>query len=443
MNESQLLDHGLRLTPDQEIIAEALLEELSTQKFFKAARLETWNILCANLIYAGQGYRLAVPMSPNSWKKKERYCCIGPSVIQDIQLLAEHDYIGLFPGNEKLERCTRIHARKKFAMQFLTNESTKWVDYFPPDFVVLKKTTIEYRDYEDPKTGKSKKRKIVKKVPINYKDTRETIKIRNILRENYFVNKAYRIQLHDPQYGAMNLVSALHASFTNDFKHGGRFYTSTECGYQQQESSLRPYIRINEQPTTELDFSALSIHMLYAMKGKQLEGDPYTQVLEGADVTEDELKILRKYFKKVLQAALNAGSEGAAVSSANFELFDTWFDGDSDDDESECGEPKVGGREIKKLLDSVGLDGKSIIEKFKQVHKPISEYFGSGIGLELQKKDSQIALRVINHFSKKRLPVLSIHDSFIVQERHRDELAMVMEQSYKAVMGEKFTCPIK
>ena len=53
-----------------------------------------------------------------------------------------------------------------------------------------------------------------------------------------------------------------------------------------------------------------------------------------------------------------------------------------------------------------------------------------------------IALDVINHFAKQGIPILSVHDSFIVQGRYKDELKRIMQQMYrKHTKG--FRCPIK
>jgi hypothetical protein len=50
--------------------------------------------------------------------------------------------------------------------------------------------------------------------------------------------------------------------------------------------------------------------------------------------------------------------------------------------------------------------------------------------MELFNKDSKMALFIIQHFSKKGVPIFPIHDSFIVQEKYRDELKMVMQKAY-------------
>jgi hypothetical protein len=49
--------------------------------------------------------------------------------------------------------------------------------------------------------------------------------------------------------------------------------------------------------------------------------------------------------------------------------------------------------------------------------------------------DSKIALDVINHFAKKNISILSIHDSFIVQAQYKIELYNTMKAVYKKHTG--------
>jgi hypothetical protein len=75
---------------------------------------------------------------------------------------------------------------------------------------------------------------------------------------------------------------------------------------------------------------------------------------------------------------------------------------------------------------------KELKEKIMDVHKPIARYLckGKETGLKLMNKDSKIALDVINHFIKQRIPILCMHDSFIVERKYADELEKVMKNTY-------------
>ena len=73
--------------------------------------------------------------------------------------------------------------------------------------------------------------------------------------------------------------------------------------------------------------------------------------------------------------------------------------------------------------------------KIEQKHSKIADQFYSGVGVKLQNIDSQIALGVVTHFAKKDIPVLPVHDSFIIAKEHKDDLGIVMQTEYCAVCG--------
>lgn len=55
--------------------------------------------------------------------------------------------------------------------------------------------------------------------------------------------------------------------------------------------------------------------------------------------------------------------------------------------------------------------------------------------------DSQIADNVLHYFTKKDIPCLCVHDSFIVPVKYKDELENVMKEEYRKEMG--FDCVVK
>ena len=55
--------------------------------------------------------------------------------------------------------------------------------------------------------------------------------------------------------------------------------------------------------------------------------------------------------------------------------------------------------------------------------------------VKLQYIDSVISEKVMGHFLKPAIPILGIHDSFIVPENYKDELDGVMKECYKNRFG--------
>ena len=62
-------------------------------------------------------------------------------------------------------------------------------------------------------------------------------------------------------------------------------------------------------------------------------------------------------------------------------------------------------------------------------HPTIGEALGADKGVELMKVDGSLTAKVIHHFIKKNIPVLSIHDSCLIQSQYTGELRTVMRKT--------------
>jgi len=167
---------------------------------------------------------------------------------------------------------------------------------------------------------------------------------------------------------------------------------------------LRACMRINGEPIVELDYSALHIRMLYHMEGIDYREDPYVALCSN--------KGERKIYKLVQLVSINSDDEKQAIMAIRKEL-----------------------RENRIPFDITNNSLIRCLQKFKDVHKPIAKYLNTGIGLELQNLDSQIAERVLMAMTERQIPCLPVHDSFIVPARHEDRLREAMMRSYMELMG--------
>jgi hypothetical protein len=76
-----------------------------------------------------------------------------------------------------------------------------------------------------------------------------------------------------------------------------------------------------------------------------------------------------------------------------------------------------------------------MVARFDAAHDRINKYFCSDIGLKLQYLDSQITSDILDYFLEREIPVLPIHDSYIVAEQCEEELYEVMKEKYRDHMG--------
>jgi len=180
---------------------------------------------------------------------------------------------------------------------------------------------------------------------------------------------------------------------------GGRLYGSW---WEECPSELRKYIVINGQPTIELDYSGIHINLLYAREGinyVETGDDPYT--LEGYPH--------RKLNKHVMLISINAQDTDACLQAAWAKL-------------SPLDRRNYGVTSYEPL--------REILNALKAKHSRIAAYIASGEGIKLQYQDAQIALTIIEEHTKLRIPILSVHDSFISTALYAPFLRERMKVAY-------------
>lgn len=202
----------------------------------------------------------------------------------------------------------------------------------------------------------------------------------------------------------MSKYQYLHRVFNVFPDLGGRFYGANHITMPKK---VRRCIFINGSPTTELDFGAHHIRMLYHYYlNMPYTEDPYKELCKD---NPDE----RAIYKRVLLVAINAKDEKTAVKGIRKKL---WQDGIRYDltDES-----------IMVCLDKV-----------KKHHPSIARFIHSGIGLQLQYYEGCIVAMVLSSMLKEGIPCLPIHDSFIIPAEYEDLLRKAMVEAYQKVIGD-------
>ena len=171
-------------------------------------------------------------------------------------------------------------------------------------------------------------------------------------------------------------------------------------------SSERERIQINGQPVVEIDFSAMQIGLLYARKGIDYWGtydrDPYT--LEG----HEGEGCYRQLCKDCMTYMVACESKDKAIATTSYYL------------------PRSYPEASKELP-------KQLINQLEAMHADIADCFYQGLGGSTQYQDSEIAMSILRHFTEKGIPVLGIHDSFIIERTYRNELEEKMMDSYSGV----------
>ena len=202
----------------------------------------------------------------------------------------------------------------------------------------------------------------------------------------------------------------------SSFTESGRFYGGF---WQRIGEDHRKKILINDEETRELDFSSLHPVLAYANAGVDYWKEypnvgPYDIPVDGID----DSKVAREIVKKLLLLALNASDQASL-----FKAFRSEFDYSLLEETFSFPDAV-----LSKILDSI-----------KAKHPVIADQIATGAGTMLMNLDGKIVEFVIKRFLASNTPVLSVHDSFIVQTSQRDKLQTAMKDAWVFVTGQEVT----
>lgn len=183
-------------------------------------------------------------------------------------------------------------------------------------------------------------------------------------------------------------------------KLGGRFYHGW---WQHVPSHVRQHIEIDGYKTVEIDFSGMSLRLLYAKDRLPLalDADVYDLGFNDWQGSNDPR---RKIIKKFVNAAFNDENEVYKVDADDLKLL---------------------GLKTQNDLRTMFYD------KHQAVN--IDDKIKDGWGLRSQYLDSEIALRVLHAFALDDIPVLPIHDSFIIRLGYKSDLQQEMLKAFDEV----------
>lgn len=259
---------------------------------------------------------------------------------------------------------------------------------------------------------------------VEYKDTPETIRMREELKEyNSLISNTYiDIPILDDPWIIRGMdrrgretkvpVDPYHQSARrvfnrSDWSCGGRFYGPW---WQQIGSTWREKICINDTPTVEVDFKGMHVAILAAQAGVGIPQDAYALppgVIEGTTVEEQ-----RKIIKKLILVALNAKSRKTAFNS----FREDW----------------PAGHKAKTLTNA---ELEEVLRVYIEHYPFMEEHLGADKGIRLMNLDSQIIALVQRELTERNIPVLTVHDSAIIDYTHVGLLKQVMTEASMKVVG--------
>jgi hypothetical protein len=195
--------------------------------------------------------------------------------------------------------------------------------------------------------------------------------------------------------GDLSAIS-LYRVFKYNWRSGGRIYGGW---WMSLPRTVRPYLRINNSPVVELDYKTLHPLLLYQRVEAPMPDDPYV-VDEWASLNMRELG--KRTFNRLLNRKEPDPARRLKIKAA------------------------AGDKEILKKTPF-----KLYLSSFTYRLSAIKHWFGTAEGIKLQYEDSVLALRVLRSMEEQGIPVLPIHDSFIVAEEKEEQLRTAMEEAFQ------------
>jgi len=337
-----------------------------------------------------------------------------------VTLQALH-FINVFKGAQN-KHITRIYPNKRLEV-FFDTLGLRWSRQIPNEHEHL----VVLRDLRFPDSSDPKKRKL--KIDLDLPLTNQVIEARNNLyRINSLLTEhCISLDLDDAQLLVLSNQmakrkredgnniddeeSAKKLNFFNvqmrrifsrgSLEKGGRFYGGW---WQGLPGLYRPHILIDGKKVAEVDYGTISLRILYAKKNIDvpIERDLYDI---GLDNWQGKTDPRRDAIKTYINAALND-------ENGSYRLDKT-------------------------QQQTTGHTHEQLKEKVASAHMPIADEFNSGVGLETQFWDSQIAERVMLQMADEGHVVLPIHDSFIVRLGYEYRLREVMLEVFLDIVGKE------
>ncbi|MEY8099841.1 hypothetical protein AB9F29_21000, partial [Falsihalocynthiibacter sp. S25ZX9] len=361
---------------------------------------------------------IGVSMSVNAWKTNSRYNALHLSkkLVPIIQSLHDANLIDMAKGSysapgAKGNRTTRIRAAEImqgwFAKAKFDREDIGRAE--GEEVIILKDKNNKQIEYEDtPETDKM----------------REEVLAYNELIASSFIDIP---SLEDPtiepvEEGDTYAIRVdggpprLRRIFSrSDWQMNGRFYGGW---WQRINGDWRSQIFINDEPTVEVDFQGLHINLLYAEIAEELVGDPYDLSPIKFHAYPDEM--VRNIVKRLVLTSLNAKDKSSAYKAFRNGFSNTHW---------------------AKQATDIQID--KFLNAFLARNPKISDYLFSDKGIQLMRIDSDITAHIHSHFTEQGIPVLSVHDSYIVEYRRVTELRVAMAKASEAVVGRALPTSIK
>ena len=255
------------------------------------------------------------------------------------------------------------------------------------------------------------------KEDIEFKMTADLQRMKDVVQALNKMNHKHVILDGDGQ-SLSNIYTRI---FNESFEYGGRFYRADILSLHNHISNQRLDVSIDGYPVVEVDYQNLHFRIAAILEGVDMQYVPfdvYTAVLD-----DPSNKVDRRIVKVAVNIMFNCTSKESAKRAIQGEINAL-----TDED---------------KIKYSIG-SARSVISLIEQEYWEFEELFyrEDSYGRILQNKDSNLASSILEEFTKKEIPILCVHDSFIVAKQHLGLLCETMSCKFKESFNTKADVPL-
>lgn len=365
--------------------------------------IRTLNVIFANLLACARKGQLLVysrnTSASSSAKKK-----INPRrVIKAIDFLVEKGYISNVKGQAHPDpdkrRVSYILPTEKFFSFFD-------VQAMHPTYEEFYLDTCSVVELRNPK-----------KKPIPFRSTEMTQEMETLIRKLNKINEQSDIR---DQNG--NVLTNIYCRvFNESFEYGGRFYKADILRLKHKKNQERFGVTINGEAVTEVDFRNLHFRIAAAKEGldmHELPADVYSGIVD-----DPENYVDREIVKLAVNIMFNSYDDKDAIKAIQSEIN------------------KLPDEE--KLIYTLGR-ASGVFDAICNSYPDFVDLFcnGDSYGRRLQNDDSNLAADILSVFVEKEIPILPVHDSFVVAEKYEELLIQTMGDCFRARFGIDTMIPV-
>lgn len=349
-------------------------------------RRETVHNLVANLallvLFHPEGTRLAISAKNTPLTRYDRPAFPREVVIRSAKGLEQLGFVSLSIGVRRVVRTT-IQPSPSFRAALLANTNSRPLARLSgAEPIILKASTGRHQP----------------KQPIGYKDTGETVLMREEMKKINSLLSMTDIRFAGKPTPPVFLTRRFQIASpdaAHTFDKLGRLYGGL---WEAQPKAKRHLLTIDGEPLADLDFRAMYVQLAYLREGLPLpKGDPY----------DWGIGLPRNVVKLVLVTLLNKS------------------------------------RDTDKLPESIirhlppAWSASRVVTAIKKRHQGIAHLFGSAVGLSLMFTESQILVRLLLLLADKGVPALPMHDGIMVAKSNVIAAQKAMTQASEEVLGSR------